>query len=101
MQYKSKKSLDMFLVSFEACEEIKKVHEMQSLSKFWAHPELLRYYVKCAGKHKTIDCLNTETEQPKCVNCGEAHPANYDSQTWKTAKRCNIVQTNFTPSDFI
>ena len=63
MQYKTKKPLDMFLVSFEACEEIRKVPEirsilntivniepkkafktystMQSLSKFWAHPELL------------------------------------------------------------
>ena len=102
MQYKTKKPLDMFLVSFEACEEIKKVHEIRSIlnrivkieptkrSKLIPQCKVCQSFghtqnycgkparcVKCAGKHKTIECLKTETEQPKCVNCGEAHPANY------------------------
>ena len=102
IQYKTKKPLDIFLVSFEACEEIKKVYEIRSVlntivkieptkrSKLIPQCKVCQSFghtqnycgkparcVKCAGKHKTIDCLKTETEQPKCVNCGEAHPANY------------------------
>lgn len=33
--------------------------------------------VKCAGSHLTIDCKLDRTSTPKCVNCHEAHPANY------------------------
>jgi hypothetical protein len=33
--------------------------------------------VKCAGRHLTIECQKLETQNPKCVNFGEGHPANY------------------------
>jgi len=33
--------------------------------------------VKCAGKHHTKECKKPKEAQPKCVHCGEAHPANY------------------------
>jgi hypothetical protein len=33
--------------------------------------------VKCAGRHVTSDCQKSKTQLPKCVNCGEGHPANY------------------------
>jgi len=33
--------------------------------------------VKCAGKHNTKECRKPKEAQPKCVHCGEAHPANY------------------------
>jgi hypothetical protein len=33
--------------------------------------------VKCVGKHHTKECLKPEQSHPKCVNCGEAYPANY------------------------
>lgn len=33
--------------------------------------------VKCAGRHITSDCQQTEDQKSKCVNCGEEHHANY------------------------
>jgi len=33
--------------------------------------------VKCAGKHHTRDCRKPTEAKPKCVHCGEAHPASY------------------------
>jgi hypothetical protein len=33
--------------------------------------------VKCAGKHQTKDCKKTAEEKPKCIHCGEDHPASY------------------------
>jgi hypothetical protein len=32
--------------------------------------------VKCAGKHHTKECRKPKEAQPKCVHCGEVHPAN-------------------------
>jgi hypothetical protein len=33
--------------------------------------------VKCTGKHLTKDCDKSKETPPKCVNCGNGHPANY------------------------
>jgi hypothetical protein len=33
--------------------------------------------VKCTGKHLTIDCTKPENAKPKCIHCGDEHPANY------------------------
>jgi hypothetical protein len=33
--------------------------------------------VKCASRHLTRECQKLETQNPKYVNCGEGHPANY------------------------
>jgi hypothetical protein len=33
--------------------------------------------VKCIRKHHTKECQKREQSHPKCVNCGEAHRANY------------------------
>lgn len=33
--------------------------------------------VKCAGRHTTDSCVKPVEIPPKCVNCGESHPANY------------------------
>ena len=33
--------------------------------------------VKCAGKHLTTQCSKTKEAKPKCIHCGEAHPASY------------------------
>lgn len=33
--------------------------------------------VKCVESHHYKDCKKKSTEDPKCVNCGEKHPANY------------------------
>jgi len=33
--------------------------------------------VKCAGNHKTKDCVKPADEKPKCTNCEGEHTANY------------------------
>ena len=33
--------------------------------------------MKCVGKHCTAEYTKQKDTPPKCVNCGEAHPANY------------------------
>jgi hypothetical protein len=63
--------------------------------------------VKCAGNHHTKECRKPKEAQPKCVHCGEAHPANYqgcsvaiDVQKIKTqvmkAKRTSLPQRQTT-----
>lgn len=44
--------------------------------------------VKCAGKHKTIDCqLTKQDNNPKCALCGGNHTANYKGcEVYKTLK---------------
>lgn len=33
--------------------------------------------VKCTGKHLKKDCQKPAEMKPKCIHCGEAHPASY------------------------
>ena len=102
LKFKTKEPLDMFLLSFDATENIKNIYEIKTIlntvvkieppkqSKWIPQCKLCQGFnhtknycskqprcVKCAGKHKTEECLKQPTEKPKCVNCGEEHPANY------------------------
>ena len=92
----------MFLVSFDATENLKKMYEIKTIlntvvkieppkhSKWIPQCKTCQGFnhtinycarpprcVKCAGKHKKEECSKTQSEKPKCVNCGDDHPANY------------------------
>ncbi|XP_070169674.1 putative leucine-rich repeat-containing protein DDB_G0290503 [Polyergus mexicanus] len=100
--WKRKEPLDMFVLSFDSEEDISKIFqisnimnckvEIQSLKtnklipqckKCQAYGHTQQYCnreprcVKCAGKHYFKECKKQENELPKCVHCGENHPANY------------------------
>ena len=102
LKFQTKEPLDMFLVSFDATENLKKMYEIKTIlntvvkieppkqSKWIPQCKTCQGFnhtknycarpprcVKCAGKHKTEDCAKTQSEKPKCVNCGDEHPANY------------------------
>ena len=102
LKYKTKEPLDMFLVSFDSSEDIKRIYELKTIlntiikieppkqSKWIPQCKSCQGFnhtknycskpprcVKCAGKHRTEECDKPEKEKPKCVNCGEDHPANY------------------------
>lgn len=102
LKWRSKVPLDMFMLTFEANESINKIHEIanilgckveiQPLRKSKLLPQCKscqafghtqKYCnkeprcVKCAGKHHTKNCKKTDEAKPKCVHCGEAHPASY------------------------
>lgn len=101
LNWKTKEPLDMFRVSFDASEDIKKIYEIQGVLNTIVEVEPVRQQkilpqckncqsfghtknycnkqprcVKCAGKHSTIECTK-EIIRPKCCNCGESHPATY------------------------
>lgn len=42
------------------------------------------YGIKCAGKQHTKQCKKPQGTNPKCIHCGEEHPANY--------RGCTIVR---------
>jgi hypothetical protein len=102
------KPLDMFILMLSADENTNNIYEIASIlgSKVETQPlrksklipqckqcqaygHTQRYCnkdprcVKCAGKHHTKDCKKPKEAQPKCVHCGEAHPANY--------RGCNVA----------
>jgi len=102
LKWGSKEPLDMFILTFSADENTNKIYEIASIlgSKVEIQPlrksklipqckqcqtygHTQRYCnkdprcVKCAGKHHTKECKRPKEAQPKCVHCGEAHPANY------------------------
>ena len=102
LQYKTKEPLDMFLISFDSTEDIKRIYELKTIlntvvkieppraSKWIPQCKSCQGYnhtknycskparcVKCAGPHKTEECTKPLKEKPKCINCGEDHPANY------------------------
>lgn len=102
LRWKNKEPLNMFMLSFEKNEDIKKIYgikcilgckvEIQALKtsklipqckKCQAYGHTQKYCskeprcVKCTGKHLTRDCTKPTDAKPKCVHCGEAHPANY------------------------
>ena len=92
--------------------EIQPVRKSKLIPQFkqcQAHGHTQRYRnkeprcVKCAGKLHTKECRKPKGAQPKCVHCGEAHPANYrgcsvaiELQKSKTrnmkAKRTSLTQ---------
>lgn len=99
---KDKRPLPLFMLTFEKQEDIKKIYEIKEILHMKVTIEALRRSnvipqckncqgyghtqkycrrearcVKCIGKHHTKDCQKPKQSHPKCVNCGEAHPANY------------------------
>jgi len=102
LKWGSKEPLDMFILTFSAVENTKKIYEIasilgrkveiQPLRKSKLIPQCKQYHayghtqrycnkdprcVMCAGKHHTKECKKPKEAQPKCVHCGEAHPATY------------------------
>lgn len=92
----------MFMLTFSVDEDIKRIYEIsyilgckveiQPLRKSKLIPQCKQCQayghtqkyccrdprcVKCTGKHHTKDCKKPESAKPKCIHCGEAHPANY------------------------
>lgn len=99
---KTKKRLNLFMVTFNHNQNIKDVfeikcieHQLVKVEEIRARPEIVQCKrcqeynhtqafchrkpacVKCGGTHLTKDCIKLKEEAPKCVNCGGDHPANY------------------------
>lgn len=102
LKWKTKEPLDMFMLEFDAEEEIDKIYKITNImgckveieaikkSKLIAQCKRCQAYghtqkycykefrcVKCAGKHNSKDCVKSADEKPKCIHCGESHPASY------------------------
>lgn len=102
LSWKEKKPLNMFELTFQNEEDINKIYNIKQILGCKVeidsirNPKLIpqckncqqyghtRTYcnresrcVKCPGKHLTANCTKTDSQKPKCVNCGEEHPANY------------------------
>ena len=102
LSWRSKKPLDMFVLAFEAGENINNIYEIKDILKFKVAIEPLKNLklipqckkcqgyghtqnycereprcVKCPGIHLTRDCTKLSSDSPKYVHCGETHPANY------------------------
>lgn len=92
----------MFILTFSAEEEIEKIYQIKNIlgcrveiealkksklvpqcKQCQVHGHTQKYCnrqarcVKCAGKHHTTQCTKPQNVQPKCVHCGEPHPASY------------------------
>lgn len=101
-KWKTKEPLDMFMVTFEPTENIDKIYKIKQILNCVIkvvpikQPKLvpqckncqsfehtknfcsrLPRCVKCAGDHSTVECKKSAETEPKCCNCGKAHPANY------------------------
>ncbi|KAI5729135.1 hypothetical protein M8J77_005311 [Diaphorina citri] len=99
---KSKKPLNMFVLSFDKSENIDSIYKIREImrqivqicpmkgSKLVPQCKRCQEYghtknhcnkkprcVKCAQGHLTVQCVKTKEMRPKCANCGEDHPANY------------------------
>lgn len=102
LSWKTKEPLNMFMLSFQKDEEISRIYNIKSIlgckvdiqpvktSKLIPQCKRCQAYghthkycskeprcVKCTGKHLTRDCTKPSDVKPKCVHCGEPHPANY------------------------
>lgn len=102
LKWKTKKPLNMFMLVFRQDEDINKIFkitdilgirvEIQPIKKSKLVPQCKRCQayghtqkycskearcVKCTGKHLTNECKKPNNVQPKCIHCGENHPANY------------------------
>lgn len=102
LQWKTKKPLNLFMLSFDSSEDAKKIHGIRSILNCIVKIEPIRASplipqckncqafghtknycskqvrcVKCGGRHTPETCQLKKTDQPKCCNCGENHPANY------------------------
>lgn len=102
LKWKTKEPLNIFMITFNADEDINKIFginnilgskvEIQPIKKSKMIPQCKNCQsyghtqkycnkeprcVKCAGKHHTTNCIKPKDTQPKCIHCGENHPANY------------------------
>lgn len=102
LKWQTKEPLDMFYLLFDPIEDINKIYaiktilasivKIESISNSKKIPQCkncqtyghTKNYcakearcVKCTGKHPTESCKKPENQPPKCVNCGELHPASY------------------------
>lgn len=102
IKWRTKEPLDMFIVTFDNSEDINKIHSIQHIlqckveiqpfksSKLISQCKNCQAYghtqkfcarqarcVKCTGKHHTKECTKSKDVKPKCVHCGQEHPANY------------------------
>lgn len=100
--YRTKKPINMFMLVFKHDENVDKIYgitdiqgirvEILPLRKTRLVPQCKRCQayghtkaycakeprcVRCVGKHLTNECPQPKNVQPKCVHCGEGHPANY------------------------
>lgn len=117
-KWKTKEPLDMFLVFFEADEDIKKIYNIKYILNTVVKVEPVKATniipqckkcqsfghtknycnrsprcVKCPKKHPTSECDRLSTDVLKCCNCGENHPASYRGCTIakELQKRRNIA----------
>lgn len=102
LKYKTKQPLNMFMLAFQHDENVEKIYgiadimgicvEIKPFRKSKLIPQCKRCQsyghtqrycakeprcVRCTGKHLTAECRKPRDAQPKCVHCGEGHPANY------------------------
>lgn len=99
---KDNKPLDMFILSFEHSENMDNIFKIKKIMNSIVYIEAIRHSrlipqckrcqayghtqkychkemrcVKCTDIHLTKDCDKSKDQAPKCVNCGNLHPANY------------------------
>ena len=98
--------LPLYMLTFEHSEDINKIFAIRYLNHMKVKIEAIRTNkliaqckkcqryghtqkfcnhsptcVRCAGNHLTADCTKPRNTPAKCVNCNEAHPANYRGYT--------------------
>lgn len=99
---KTKERLPTFMLTFNHDEDISKIYEIKNIlgvkvqiepkksskqvpqcKKCQRYGHTQKYCqrdpkcVKCAGEHLSSACPQQQMAKPKCINCGENHPANY------------------------
>jgi hypothetical protein len=99
---RDKTPLPLYMLTFEKKEDTKRIFEIKEILGMRVTIEALRRsnlipqckncqayghtqkycrkearLVKCVGNHHMKECQKPKQSHPKCVNCGEAHPANY------------------------
>lgn len=102
LKSRTKEPMDMFLLSFDPTEDIKKIYSIKNILNLIVKIEPVKQSklvvqckncqsfghtknfcsrpprcVKCAGKHPTSECTKPPTVHAKCCNCGKDHPASY------------------------
>lgn len=102
LSWRTKEPLNMFMLSFQKDEDINHIYGIKTIlgckvdvqplktsklipqcKRCQAYGHTQKYCskeprcVKCTGKHLTKDCTKSLATKPKCVHCGEPHPANY------------------------
>lgn len=102
LKWRNKEPLNMFMLTFKNEEDINKIFSIKNIlgcnveihalkspklipqcKRCQAYGHTQKYCckeprcVKCTGKHFTKECQKPTNDKPKCIHCGEPHPANY------------------------